>query len=94
MIQAMIEGVEDPKVLAELAEGKMRKKIPDLIKALRGDVGEHQRFLLTQQLEHIEQLDAIIQKTSREIAQRLDPFAEMVALLDTIPGVGERAASA
>jgi transposase len=92
MIQAMIVGIEDPKVLAELAEGKMRKKIPELMLALKGRVGEHQRFLLAQQLEHIDYLDAAIQQVSEEIGRRLDPFEETLALLDTIPGVGERAA--
>jgi transposase len=92
MIQAMVEGIEDPKVLAELAEGKMRKKIPELMLALKGRVGDHQRFLLAQQLEHLDYLDAGIQQVGEEIGRRLDPFQEVLELLDTIPGVGERVA--
>ena len=50
----------------------------------------HQRFLLAQQMEHVDYLGAAIQQVGEEIARRLDPFREVLELLDTIPGVGKK----
>jgi hypothetical protein len=36
MLTAMINGETDPLVLADLAKGRMRRKIPDLAQALTG----------------------------------------------------------
>src|SRR5215211_3170267 len=36
MLTAMIDGEQDPLVLADLAKGKLRRKIPDLAQALTG----------------------------------------------------------
>ena len=42
----MIAGERDPKVLAELAMGRLRKKIPALAEALVGRFDDHHAFLL------------------------------------------------
>src|SRR5215207_10000609 len=55
-------------------------------------MGAHQRFLLARQLAHIDFLDVQIEQVSAEIAERLRPFDEQIARLDTIPGVGRRIA--
>lgn len=92
MLQAIVGGERDGAVLAELAQGKLRHKRPALERALRGQIGAHQRFLLGQQLTHIEQLEAAIAAVSAEIAARLHPLAVEQARLETIPGVGRRTA--
>lgn len=92
MLQAIVGGECDGAVLAELAQGKLRHKRPALERALRGQIGAHQRFLLGQQLTHIEQLEAAIAAVSAEIAARLHPLAVEQARLETIPGVGPRTA--
>ena len=74
--------------MADLARGKMRDKLPRLQEALKGQFGPHQRFLVARQLEHIDYLDGVIVEISQEIEERLRPFDEDVARLDTIPGVG------
>lgn len=94
MLEAMIAGVVDPAVLAGLAKGRLLKKRPALEQALAGVVGEHQRFVLREQLGHIDELDARIARLSDELEQRLQPFAAAIELLDTIPGVGRSAAEA
>lgn len=48
----------------------------------------HQRFLLTQQLVHIDALDVLIAEVSAQVAERLVPFAAQIEVLDTIPGIG------
>src|ERR1700738_2018448 len=45
MIEALIDGERRGQVLAELAKGKMRKKIPDLSMALEGRFGEQHAML-------------------------------------------------
>lgn len=92
MLRAMIAGIDDPQVLADLARGKLRKKQDLLTTALEGRMTEHQRFLLDLQLRHLSDLDQTIAKVGDEIAQRLRPFAEATSRLMTIPGIGERTA--
>lgn len=92
MLAALVGGATDAAALADLARGKLRAKIPQLQRALAGQFGPHQRFLVAQQLAHIDALDDLIDQVSAAIAERLRPFEEAVALLDTIPGVGRRTA--
>ncbi len=92
MLAALIGGEAKPEVMAELAEGKLRKKIPELVRALTGRVGAHQRFLLGQQLEHLDYLDGAIAEVGREIGERMGPFDKDLERLDSIPGVGRRIA--
>jgi transposase len=88
MLAALVAGETDAGQLAQLAHGQLREKIPQLERALAGCVGPHQRFLLSQQLVHIDDLEAVIARVSGEIAARLRPFEAAVAHLDSIPGVG------
>jgi len=92
MIEAIIEGVEDPEVLSKLARGRMKKKKEDLVRALQGLVGPHQKLLLSAQLQHIDFLDQQISQLDQEIERRMRPFEEELELLDTITGVGRRSA--
>jgi len=75
-----------------LAKGKLRSKLPQLERALTGRVGAHPRFLLGQQLAHLDALDELIGQLSAEVTERLRPFEAAVARLDTMPGVGVRIA--
>jgi transposase len=88
ILQALSAGSADPSALADLAKGKLRAKLPQLERALTGRVGAHQRFLLARQLAHIASLDDLIAELSSEITERLQPFENELARLDTIPGVG------
>ncbi len=92
MIEAIIRGEYDPVKLAELARRRLRKKIPQLRQALRGGVTEHHRFLLRTQMDHLEHLERLIAEYSLRIEEALRPFAAMLALLVTIPGVDFRVA--
>jgi transposase len=92
MLTALVGGETDPTVLAEMAKGRLKEKIPLLERALRGQFGAHQRFLVEQQLAHLDDLDARIAAVSARIAAQLRPFEEALARLETIPGVGRRTA--
>lgn len=92
MLEEMIAGTDDPKALAALAKGKLKKQKDLLEQALDGRMGPHQRMLLKAQLSHIDFLDQQIEELSQEIAQRMDPFLDALDRVDTIPGIGRRAA--
>jgi transposase len=92
MLEALLAGQTDTGQLAELAKGRLRKKIPQLKEALTGRVREHHRFMLSEQLSHIDYLDEAIERLNAEIGERLRPFDEEIQLLDTIPGVNRHTA--
>jgi transposase len=92
MLEALVAGTTDPQVLAELARGQLRKKLPALREALEGRVGSHHALLVGEMLARIDQLDESIQRLRVEVARVLVPFSPLVALLVTIPGVDRRTA--
>jgi len=90
MIEAMIQGIEDPKELSELAKKRLKNKKDDLQRALQGQIGPHQKLMLEAQLKHIDFLDEQISKLDEEVKVRMLPFEQDLERLDTIPGVGRR----
>jgi len=90
MLEALLGGNTDPQVLADLARGKLRKKLPELSKALAGRFQDHHRFMLEQILGHIDFLDESIEKVSQEVATRTVPFEAQMKLLDTIVGLDRK----
>jgi transposase len=92
MIEALISGERDPVVLADLARGVMRKKIPELRMACAGRFSDQHALMCTLHLEHIDHLADMIARLDTRIEAATLPFAQQSALLRTIPGIGERAA--
>ena len=92
MIEAIIDGTDDPVILADLAKGRLRKKIPALREALEGRVRQSHRLLMRAMLNHIEFLEDGIERLSAEIETLTAPLLAQVELLDTIPGVNRRSA--
>ena len=90
MLEAMVRGVDNPQILAALAKGSLRDKQADLVEALQGLVGSHQRMLLDSLLRHIDFLHKEISRLDSEVAQRLRPFDESIDRLDDIHGMGRR----
>ena len=76
MLEALGAGQNDPALMAELARGRLRNKLPELEKALTGIVEAHHRFLLSQQLAHIDFLDEQIDEISAEIARRIEAMSQ------------------
>lgn len=90
MLRALIAGDQSVEAIADLAQGRLRDKREELMRALEGVVGAHQRFLLEQQLSHIEDLERRIEALDQEVAQRLRPFDELIGRLDEVPGFARR----
>jgi transposase len=87
MLRALVEGTTDPTVLADLARGRLRQKLPELRRALHGRFRPHHAFLIEQIFAKIDFLDETLDRLTAEIDRRVSPFAPMLAVLDTIPGV-------
>jgi len=100
MLAALIAGERDPDVLAELAKGVLRRKIPALRQALRGRFGEHHALLIGLCLDHTTHLEAAIARLDQHVESLFAahtseagiPFVRARDRLDTITGVGKRAA--
>lgn len=92
MLEAIVNGIDHPKVLANMAKGRMKKKHDQLVDSLEGLLSEHQRMMLDLQLRHIDSLDQAIARLNKEIEEQMRPFERELALLDTIPGVGRQIA--
>jgi transposase len=93
MLDAIVAGEDDAAVLAELARANLRKKLPELQRALEGRVQPHHRVLLAQILGHIDYLSEAIAHLDAEIGKLVVPFEQEMKLLRTIPGIGEVAAA-
>jgi transposase len=100
MLNALVAGERDPAVLADLAKGVLRTKIPELREALRGRFRAHHALLIGMCLDHADYLEAAIANLDTQIDGLFAghegddgvPFAQARDRLDTIPGVGKRAA--
>lgn len=87
MLAALIAGQDDAAVMADMARGRMRTKIPALVEALTGNFGEHHGFLCRLHLTRIDELSATIEELSARIEAEMRPFAHQIERLVTIPGV-------
>ena len=87
ILRAIIAGEQNPVAMAKLARGHARKKRPQLIDALMVAVDPHRRALLAMQLARVEAAEADLAALDGEIAARLEPYAQQMALLATVPGI-------
>jgi transposase len=87
MIQAIIDGEDNPERLADLAKRKLRQRIPDLQVALYGRVRPHHRFLLKEHFSEWKALSERIKRVEQEIDRCIVPFKDAVTRWKTIPGI-------
>lgn len=92
MLRAMIAGQRDPLVLAEMAKTRMRTKIPELAQALDGHFEAHHAVLAAAILDRLELVEHALADLDQAIATACAPWAHQLQLLQTIPGVGAKAA--
>ena len=92
MLGALIGGESDPRVLADLAKGRMRRKIPALTEALTGHFDAGHAQLARSMLARIAAVETALAELNAVIATAFQPWAHQLELLQTIPGVGEKVA--
>jgi transposase len=97
ILKALAAGEHDPGPMAELAQGKLKRKKSELRRALAGRLTEAQQWVLQELLTRLEELDAGLSRVETRIGEEVerckDAFVkEAVRLLDSIPGIGVRGA--
>jgi transposase len=93
MLEAMLAGQSDPAALAELAKGRMRSKIPQLIDALRGNFRiDHHGVLVAQILAQVDFLDRQLADIDEHIAALVTDLEPVIERVQTIPGVARKCA--
>ena len=92
MLDALVAGTTDPEVLADLARGRLRSKLPALKEALEGRFDHLHAVWIGAILAHLDFLDEQIEGLTVTIGEQIAPFERAVELLCTIPGVQRRAA--
>src|SRR5947208_15913347 len=92
MLEALMEGQEDPVKLADLAQRQLRGKIPELEKALEGHLTEHQRFMLELLWKQLAEQEELIAELDARIEEQTRPFADEIERLDAVPVVDRRVA--
>jgi transposase len=94
IIHSIIEGQNDPCILAECARGSLVRKRPLLSKSLEGNVNEHHRYMLACSMQVLDYIQHMTDKVGKQIDEKLQAFEEEMRLLQTIPGVGRQTATA
>jgi transposase len=92
MLRALADGQTDVARLADLAQGRLREKIPQLCLALEGHMREHHRFMLRSLLDHLKYLEDQIERFDERIEELMGPFEKELRLLKGVPGFGDRTA--
>ena len=83
-----------PEELAKLAQASLKNKTAELIRSLQGFYTEHFRWLLAEVLEELVHLDGKLEQIDKRLAKQLQPHADLILRLCTIPGVEFTAAAA
>ena len=93
MLRALVGNAATPEQMADLARGKLRRKLTPLARALEGRLTEHHRFVLDLHLRRMVAIEADLATLDARIEAQIEPFQRQRALLRQIPGVDDRVAA-
>lgn len=94
MLIALANGATDARMIAKLADPRVKAPEPEIVEAVHGFVTDHHRFMISLHLRHIGELEALVESLEKRIEDQIAPFRRIVDHLITIPGVKEDAAAA
>jgi transposase len=92
MLEAIISGQDDVQKLADLAQRRLRGKIPQLEQALSGKLTDHHRWMLRLLMDQLSSNEALLARLDERIAQCTRPVEPVLERLDEIPGIDVRVA--
>ncbi|MFL6450080.1 MAG: transposase [Bryobacteraceae bacterium] len=87
ILDEVVQGNCDPKQLAQLAKASLKNKKSDLTASLSGFYSEHFRWLLFEAMQELADLDRKLEQIDKRLAKQLQPHADLILRLCTIPGV-------
>ncbi|MFO0592671.1 MAG: IS110 family transposase [Polyangiaceae bacterium] len=90
MLQALVDGGQSAEQMAELAQGSLRTKKAELVRALSNPVNETTLWILRQLLDDLTQEEARVAQVEAELSRRLQAsYSREMVLLQTIPGIAQ-----
>jgi len=92
MIKALMEGEQDAAQLADMAQGKLRTKLPELQLALEGKVTPHHRLMLRLLWKELEAVEELMAEVDRQVQEVTRPYTPQIEQMDPVPGVDRRVA--
>jgi len=92
ILEKLSNNKTDPKALAALAQGRLKKKKPEIVRALQGSFSKHDAALLKHQLLLHDQLQQRRAAIEAELSVEVTPYEELIARLDQMPGINRDAA--
>jgi transposase len=92
ILDALLQGEDDPEVLVGLVHSRLRPKLEALKQALMGRLQGRLRFVVSQELAQIRSLDDQIVACDEEVGSEMRPFDVDLERLDEIPGIARRSA--
>jgi transposase len=97
MLESLLNGSADPEQIAQFAQRKAKKKIPEIIASLQGhQMSDHHRLMIRFSLDHLRFLEELVGQLDEAIRAKLEDagFLSSWELLQSIPGIDERGAAA
>ena len=76
MVEELVAGSADVVAMADLAKERIREKIPELQKTLKGKFDSRQRFVVAEQPVHLDYVQGTTERVGAEIAARMRPFEQ------------------
>jgi len=92
ILEKLSNNKTDPKALAALAKGSLKKKQKEIVRALQGSFSKHDAVLLKHQLLLHDQLQQRRAAIEAELSVEVTPYEELIARLDQMPGINRDAA--
>lgn len=74
-------------------KGKLKAKVDDIVKSVKGNIREHHRMMIRHSYEHIVFLEGKLEELEEIIDESLKPYMTEIKLLETIPGINENSAA-
>ena len=87
MIEALVEGTLSPSEIADLARGALRKKLPEIERAVEAPLSASDRIILRMLLAQLKSTEGDIETLDAQIQATLKPYQKEAALLETVPGI-------
>lgn len=96
MLEALLKGQATAEEIAQFAQRKAKRKIPEIIAALEGHrLSDHHRQMIRYSLEHLRFLEEHLQELDQQIVAKIEAlgYKPQWQLLQTVPGVKENSAA-
>lgn len=88
IITGLISGKPIEQILATLHDPRILKKRDAIERAICGELGENEVFIIRQSLDSIKHCDAQIEQYEEKILQNLVHAEESLQIVTSVPGVG------